>query len=290
MTTTEGEVRQGVGDDLGLTDTAAYIRGRQTPEGGFSFYRAWGIEEPGAADTWYAVATLAALGTGPERREDCINWLWERQDADGGYPGLATAWHVTGALAHLSAAPRHSPADWLAPYSGYLFDGLAEGDDTGEFLLNLARYVELRNRLSLGLEPRYVAAVEAALVRLRDENGAFPRGAANLVDSAVALRLISAAGLLGDRRLLEYALACEDPVCGFRAAIEGQSTHLEVLAAGIAIMQHFGAAPTYPRALLNLVTACRHRDGGFGRHIGAVVTLRDTCLAVYVIRNIKIHL
>ncbi len=283
----ERETRSNVVKDADLAVTAAYVRGRQTPEGGFSYYRAWGVEEPGAADTWHAVAALATLGSVPDRSEDCVQWLRDRQSEDGGYAGIATAWHVVEALACLSAAPRHNPAQWLAPYSERLFDGMDAEVSGGEVLLSLTRHVELRERLSLALEPRHRNAISANLTRIRDANGGFPRGGANLVDSAVALRLLRSAGLLPDRRLLEFALACENPASGFCAVAEGQSTHLGALAAGVAIMHYFDAAPAYPRSLLDLTMACRHPTGGYGRHIGAVATLHDTHLAVYLINSVR---
>lgn len=288
--TVVSEVRGAVCADADLTATVAYVRGRQTPAGGFSYYRAWGVEEPGAADTFHAMAVLAAMDAAPDRREECVQWLQDCQGEDGSYAGIATAWHVTQALACLSSAPQRSPADWLAPYSERLFDGMGDEEDAGESLLSLARYVELREHFSLKLDARHRNAIADRLVQMRDANGGFPRDGVNLVDCAVALRLMRATGLLAERRLLEFALACQDTACGFCAVAEGKSTHLGVLAAGVAIMRHFGAAPAYPRSLLDLTRACRHASGGFGRHIGAVATLHDTYLAVYVIKSIKNHL
>ncbi|MGH9436334.1 MAG: prenyltransferase/squalene oxidase repeat-containing protein, partial [Terriglobia bacterium] len=270
-----GEVQDVAHSDSDLAEAVAYIRGRQTPAGGFSYYRSWGVEEPAAADTYYAVEALGFLESGPERREDCLRWLHERQTDEGGYSSIAAAWYVTGSLARLSSRPQRDPTAWLAPYSERFFDGINEPGVAHEILLNLLRYIELRDRFAVALEPRHLDALIATLQRLQDDNGALPKDGANLTDSAIALYLMRAANLIADRRILEFARACEDETYGFRAATTGQSSSLEVLAGGVAILHAFGKKPAYPRALLNAVTACRHANGGFGRSAGAVTTLYD---------------
>ncbi len=265
----------------------AYIRSRQTPEGGFSFYRSQGIEEPAAADTFYALAALHGTEARPERPGACLDWLLDRQAADGGYSNLATAWYVSESLDRLGASPRRSLADWLAPYSERFFDGEQALDAAHDFLLNLWRYVELCERFELPLEARHRNALVATLKRFQDGDGAFPAGGATLPDSAIALRLMHAANLIAGRQILALARASEDATYGFRVARIGQSTSLDVLAAGLSILAAFNVAPKYRTALLRTVSACQDANGGFGHREGAIPTLRNTYLALFILKRIE---
>ncbi len=270
-----------------LSDSSAarrYVRGRQTPAGGFSFYRSWGVEEPAISDTFYAVAALALLDDKPEDSNACAEWLLARQRGNDGYADIGAAWYATETLARLDCTPRHDLRAWLAAYSERLFDGADDSGDTHEFLLDLLRYVELRRRFELELEPRHRSAIEAHLRRLRSVRAG---AAGNLTDSAIVLRLARAAGLLPERRLLEFAQGCEDPVLGFRATVNGKSAVLDTLAAGVAILSAFNVAPRYRGALLARVAACQQGAGGFGRQSGAVATLRDTWLALFILKRIE---
>jgi hypothetical protein len=45
-----------------VAKTLDYLRGRQSANGGFCFYRWRGVDEPNLHDTWHALATFALLG------------------------------------------------------------------------------------------------------------------------------------------------------------------------------------------------------------------------------------
>ncbi len=265
-----------------------YIRGRQTPEGGFSFYRSWGVEEPSPADTYYALAALSLLGGEPLDRDGCLRWLQSRQDAGGNFPGLIAAWQVLRALDTLGALPAGAVTSWLRPRSDILFEAAAPPIEqpTGELLAELARFVDLWLLTGHKLEPRQRTAVAANLERLRDPQGAFSTQQPNLVDTAVALRLTQMADLIPDRRLLDFARACEDPLYGFRAGSHGRSMQLEILAAGLNVLAAFDAAPRYEDALRRTLAACQHANGGFSRQPGALPTLRDTWFAARILERL----
>ncbi|MGH8161327.1 MAG: hypothetical protein ACRESR_04125, partial [Gammaproteobacteria bacterium] len=196
------------------------------------------------------------------------------------------AWYVTEALQGLGAKPRLRPTEWLTPYSERFFDEAQESGNVHAFLLNLLRYIELCSRFDLPLEPRHRNALVANLKRFQNGDGAFPAEGANLPDSAIALRLMQAADLIAGRQILAIARANEDATYGFRASLVGQSSSLEVLAAGVAIFAAFDATAAYPHALLRTITACQHANGGFGHRAGAVSTLRDTYLALFILKRL----
>lgn len=261
---------------------AEYVRGRQTPDGGFSFYRSGSVEEPSPADTYYALLTLAAAGDRVPRRERCVQWLQSRQLADGDFSGLAAAWYVTQALELLGAAPQRPWSDWLAARAATLFDMAAAGTraDASRQIADACRLVQLWLLAFGRLEPRQRTAVEALLRRLSDPGGGFPRARPTLADSLRAVRLARCAGLIPDRGVLAFARDCEDAGFGFRSARRGRSTHVDALAAGLEILAEFDRGPRHPAALQATLAGCQHAGGGFARQPGALPTLRDTCLAV----------
>ncbi|HEX5314985.1 MAG TPA: prenyltransferase/squalene oxidase repeat-containing protein [Gammaproteobacteria bacterium] len=273
-------------------DTAAalrYVRGRQTPAGGFSFYRSWGVEEPSPADSFYALFSLAILGGEPLEHDACANWLQARQDAAGGFSSLAAGWQVLESLDLLGMPPERSAAPWLITRAGILFEAVEAGsaEAPGELLAELARFVDLwRSTGHLRLEPRQRMAIIASLERLRDARGAFPRDAPNLTDSATALRLIRALHLLPHRSLLAFARSCEDPLYGFRPVPQGHSTRLEVVASGLDVCAAFGAEARYTDAIRETLAACQHDGGGFSPQPGALPTLRDTWLAMRILQRL----
>lgn len=46
---------------LALQRASAYLLGKQSPQGGFCFYRGYYLEEPNLADTWHGLAVLRNL-------------------------------------------------------------------------------------------------------------------------------------------------------------------------------------------------------------------------------------
>jgi prenyltransferase beta subunit len=99
-------------------ETAAWLRARQLPAGGFA-------PEPGAADgveaTWAAVRALALLGFSPADPARAVDYLLSAGNADGGFgprPGRASDLETTlralealrtlGALGRLASSPRRA--------------------------------------------------------------------------------------------------------------------------------------------------------------------------------------
>lgn len=257
-----------------------YVLGRQTPSGGFSYYRSWGVEEPGAADTYHALAILQFFGVELPHAESCRRWLGAIQGDNGSYSGLATAWYTLLALDCLDATPRRDVVPWLTRRADILFTQV-EGEAYSPRLLELTRFIDLARRFHVATTlGRCQEAVTGALDEMSGPGGAFVRGAPNLVDTAQALRLIQVADLLPNRRMLDFSRSCEDPLYGFRAVPHGRSSTIEVLNAGVDLMRAFGAAPRHIQAIFRTIAACQRPGGGFSRQLGAMPTLEDTYWAV----------
>jgi hypothetical protein len=61
-----------------------YLISRQTPDGGFCFYRDYGVEESNGKDTYSAVAGLLCLQASIPDLDKLLAWLHRLQNNHGG--------------------------------------------------------------------------------------------------------------------------------------------------------------------------------------------------------------
>jgi len=90
-----------------------YVLSRQTIDGGFCFYRVYGVEESNALDAYSAVVALGCMKTTIPRQDDLAAWLQAQQNPCGDYAGLPTAWYVLEALRLLDLDPTYAPHRFL---------------------------------------------------------------------------------------------------------------------------------------------------------------------------------
>ncbi|MGZ5056241.1 MAG: LysR substrate-binding domain-containing protein, partial [Methylobacter sp.] len=64
-----------------------YLMGRQTPDGGFCYYRAYGVEESNGKDTYSAVAGLLSLQAQVPDSGKLVTWLHRLQNNQGAPAG-----------------------------------------------------------------------------------------------------------------------------------------------------------------------------------------------------------
>jgi hypothetical protein len=90
-----------------------YLMSRQTPDGGFCFYRAYGVEEPNGQDTYSAVASLLSLQATTPDLDKLVTWLHRLQNNQGGYASFSMAWFTLETLHLLNVQPLHTPETFL---------------------------------------------------------------------------------------------------------------------------------------------------------------------------------
>lgn len=86
---------------------------RQTPDGGFCFYRAYGVEESNGQDTYSAVAGLLSLQAAIPDFDKLLVWLHCLQNNQGGYASFSMGWFALETLHLLNAQPLHKPETFL---------------------------------------------------------------------------------------------------------------------------------------------------------------------------------
>ncbi len=255
-----------------------YIASRQDPDGGFCFYRDFGVDESNAPDTLAAVAGLGLLEEPVPRRPDVVAWLRGQQRAEGGFATLPIAWACVKTLRLLGTEPGHDVRPYVLGWAQRLLrPGKAYGGGT---LRALVQVTDLAN--ILGIVPGREVS-EAGLRLLKDLQG--PEGGygvpgASLVDTWRALQV--ADRLDGDLEAgaLDFARGCEHPAYGFNIAPRAVTTAVEVQVAGLEVLARCGASPRYAGATQRFVAACQTPHGGFARVPGALTRLEDTWLGL----------
>jgi hypothetical protein len=270
----------------------AYILSRQTPQGGFCFYRyaPWGVEEPNAVDTWAAVTSLDLLGYPVPGSERLVAWLRDLQNDNGRYPTLVIAEAVLFTLLLLNTKPSHDPCGYLLEQSRRIGDPSPLTKDWRSWLDNARRCARLLSRHALPLSALR-ENVQPQLIRLRDPSGGYVVAGPSVLDTWHALDLTCQLRLEPDLRQLGFVRACERAHSGITLTPESDATSLEVQLAGLYTLRLFAAHPQYPAVVNNLVTSCQCANGGFARVPGALPRLHDTCraLAVLTILNDTFH-
>ncbi|OOG28842.1 hypothetical protein B1C78_00465 [Thioalkalivibrio denitrificans] len=238
-----------------MARAAAYLRSRQSPSGGYCFYRAMGVEEPNLHDTYYALAGLHLAGEAPPRDEATRVFLH-------GFPVSAQVhglYYHTLALTLLgegsppaairrkiAALPIHLPAP---PVNSSAFQALA-------FTLQLKRKVGT---------PVDEAAIIAHLGTLEHPGGGF--GAkANVIDTHWALTALDAcAATAAASRTRDFLVRVQNRNFGFVLTVDSVAPTLETLFAGIHACRMLDLQVAHPHAAAGFALACQSGGGGFAR-------------------------
>ncbi|MGE0072254.1 MAG: prenyltransferase/squalene oxidase repeat-containing protein [Thiomonas sp.] len=263
---------------------AAYILGRQCPQGGFSFYRTpqWGVEEPNALDTFAAVAALRLLGLEVPQPQRITLWLSALQREDGSWPSLPIAWACCQALELFAQAPRVDPGSWLrALWIERLRAIQTTGRDWRGTLVELHRLAQLMQRFAPDALAERRQRLQQHLDAARTADGAWATPGADLESSGAAVELAGLAGLHLDRvALAAWWRRCEDPVLGLRLTPSAWLTSAAALSGGLAVARALGLSLRYADAVCQQIHLLQQPNGGCSARHQALVSLWDTWLAL----------
>jgi|GEM_PF-1163183 len=244
-----------------------YLCGRQSPSGGFCFYRSGHTDHPNIADTGYAVRSFVLLNLPiphPERVKSFLVGLGVRSQPEflfhlvtalqplGGAP-LPDA--VIGSIRRLEVLGLPGPAfqqtGWLerTRFLAHLKTMLDDHDDVSA----IARYVRaLAVGGGFGTSPNvWDTWVALDIMRLADDI-AIPDDTAKFVDS----------------------LQCKPS--GFTLCPDTQMSRLNPVFAGVQCCQLLDLPLRYPLECLEFVLACQAGSGGFAASPGALPDLELT--------------
>jgi hypothetical protein len=267
-----------------------YLMSRQTPDGGFCFYRAYGVEESNGKDTYSAVAGFLCLQAPVPDAKKLLAWLHRLQDNQGGYANFSMGWFALETLRLLNAKPLHDPEAFLqAEHDRFLsIDWCTRTMEWSSLLLSLSRLTIQMEQSALIASTSFIAKVSALIDSLQGQHSGYGRPAENLLDTYRVAILADCLTFEPPTKILEFAELCGDDVFGFRQVPAGSANSLAVVHAGIGIFNLYNAIIPRERIvkIRSYIASCQTITGGFGRAPSAISTLEDTWLALDALLNL----
>lgn len=273
-------------DDIDVAGVRRYLMSRQTPAGGFCFYRygPWRVEEPNALDTWAAIASLQRLGVVIPSQDRTIAWLRDQQADDGGFQSLLIGEAVLSALHLLQAEPVRDPRQFLIQWAERISHADIKAGDPEAWLHNVQRCLRLLKLYSLSLSALQ-SNVPDRLSQLRDPLDSYPSSAPTILATGRAMDIL--------RQLQQpqgsavtFLRRCENPRLGITLVPDSSATWIEVHYVGLLAFQSAGECPAFRDAIRAFTGRCQGTAGGFSRVPDALPNLQDTCLALSVLDHL----
>lgn len=270
-----GAVHAYPGLEKALGRVLAYVLGRQSPQGGFCFYRNEYLDEPNLSDTWCATTILAdLLRTEIPRRSRHAEFVIGLPIQ----PQAFALYHRVGALQCLGwadpwtdkvrmavmALPVRAPA--RNPPRASLTVELARLGDT----LCLKRHFQLEIAIH---------DLAQALLRLEHADGGFGTPP-NLLDTAAALAALDFCGVAASPHTADFVQRMAVPGFGFRLAAGSFSPNLETACAGMSSCRLLGLPVPHADDAVSFILSCQSGSGGFARAADALPDLTLTHLAL----------
>jgi hypothetical protein len=203
----------------------SYLMSRQTPDGGFCFYRAYGVEESNGKDTYSAVAELLSLQAQVPDSDKLVAWLHRLQNNQGGYSSFSMGWFALETLRLLNVQPLHNPEAFLqTEHDRFLsIDWRVRTMEWSSLLLSLSRLLTLMRQWVITPSPGFRYKVSALLGSLQGYHGGYGNPAENLLDTYRTAIIVDCLILEQPAGILEFAKMCSDVVFGFRLVSLGIS-------------------------------------------------------------------
>lgn len=262
-----------------LQCTRQYLLERQSPGGGFCFYRGYHLEEPSLADTFHGLSA----------------WALSTRDA------------LPEKAAHAAFVLRHTPEP--QPFALYYrvrcLLALGVGDPAAALVREAVRALPLvlpdmgstalqspLARLGHGLWLKRhfgvldEAAIDAgkALLAAEGEEGGYGNPP-NLVDTVEALRVLDLCGARVRSITVSFVRGLAAPGFGFQLTPHSLSPSLEITCAGIACSNRLGTTIEFADDALDFVLACQTGNGGYALRPDALPDLAWTHLALRAVNT-----
>jgi hypothetical protein len=264
--------------------TIRYISERRCASGGYCFYR---LDEPNAADTFYALASLDLLDAVPDDPVT-LSYLREFQRTDGSFSNVNVGYAVCRSLLILSERPACDPAGWLL--AAMIPPGADERPvESVSLFSNLFLCVDLCTRLGIAIPSDRKAAIVSAVLRYKHPDTGFGHPRSTLIETSHALAILAALGypasLTGST---EFIKKCEDPSYGFLAVPGATPSYLEHVHAGILACSVLGYRSPAHKRCREFIRRCQSGNGGYVRSIfGGAATLENTYLVLDTLEMIR---
>ena len=257
-----------------LTRVTRYLHGRESPRGGFCFYRSAEVDEPNLFDTYHAVSTLTLLGDPLPGKAALLRFV-QLFPPTSQLPALYYRTLILHSLARpdLIESNKIRRLSLAVPAAGHLSRTAA--------LRRMFETVQLKRFLHANL----IAPVVVRWIIAAQRDGGFG-DKPNLLDTYSALHVL--AGLDGLNDVVASA-ACrfvdmlQIRAYGFTITADSTASSLEVVLAGVQCCKLLHLPVRYPRDIVSFVLACQAADGGMSRVPGALPEIESTHYGVMLL-------
>jgi len=262
-----------------LERAQTYVLGKQSPRGGFCFYRGYYLEEPNLADTWHGLATLTLLGISacePDMHADFVL----------GQPIEPQPFALYYRVRTLHALDVDDPMEVdvklaVNALQIYRFDPARVSFTTN--LQRLRCVLWLKNHFGL---PMDVEETVNTIMASQDTSGGF--GAPpNVLDTETAVGVLQLSGHAAPIGAGQFLQQMSAPGFGFRLTAGSLSPNLETTCAGVIGSTRTGNFLYYPQDATDFILSCQTGSGGFARTAGA---LPDLALTHMALNTLIVHL
>lgn len=257
-----------------LSRAQAYIAGRQSPSGGFCFYRHGGVEEPSLGDTYHAVAALRLFGLDVPNARRTADFVGRARIF-----GLTYLYFCAFTFEHLGLGTRVS-SEVLAQIAALTIDVPRASDlvDRSSWLESVRKTIRLQRRFAPSERPaagsgRYEHVAQFMRVLLRD-GGFGVRG--DLWDTYLAIRIGSLLGLDVVKETVDFVDSLQQQPFGFMRSTSSAVGSLDVAYAGVRCCELLKLPVRHEREVIEFVLACQTADGGFAHAPQALPNLEFT--------------
>ena len=258
--------------------TLRYIRDRRCASGGYCFYR---LDEPNAADTFYALASYRLLDEPMPDDEATVRLLHRFQHTDGSYANVHVGSAVIRGLVLLGERPAQDPSGWILQAMD-LADHTARPVESVSEFERLVAAVECCTALGISIPAPVSQALVPAILRYRHPDGGFGSRGSTLIETSHAAAILAALGYdVNSLGLEPFIRRCEDPAFGFLAVPGVRPGVLEHVHAGLRLCAVLGYSSPFSDACEPFVRRCYRENGGYCRSLyGGSPTLECTWRAL----------
>ncbi|WP_322014179.1 prenyltransferase/squalene oxidase repeat-containing protein [Paraburkholderia sp. J12] len=244
-----------------------YLTGRQSPSGGFCFYRSSYVDHPNIADTACAVRSFAILGQPVPHADQVRAFLssLERNARPEFLFQLATALH------DLRGGPLPDELVQSVSRLHFLPPPAREFQQTG-WLQRTRFVVHLKKMLSQADDE---VSMIAGYVRAEEVDGGFGT-TPNLWDTWLALDVMRVAGIAFPANTAKFVDLLQVGPSGFTLCADTQVSTMNTVFAGAQCCAMLGLPVRYPDDAVRFVLACQVGSGGFAASPGALPDLELT--------------
>jgi len=257
-----------------LDRARAYLLERQSPTGGFCFYRGYYAEEPNLSDTWHAVAVLIGLlGVVLPEKNSHASFIIGQPIA----PQPLLLYYRVRALHALGVDdPKSAEVQVAVTALQTHFPDIAGHASLSAVLRRVRCTVWLKRHFGL---PMPLDDLALTLLGEEHEDGGYGTPP-NLLDTEAAIAALMCCGHASPPRTGDFVNRMALAGFGFRLTAGSLSPNLETVCAGVRSCCRLGMPIPHARDATAFVLSCQTGNGGFARAAGALPDITLTHLAL----------